>query len=169
MQVGLVEVGEQQLADRGVHGGQGGTHLDVRGHQVGIAQPDQVEHAVAAEHRQVHRLPGALAELLKLRRGDRDEVQAAQRGRAERQRAHAGPVVAVGQMLEVALGRQRHHHAVDRRHRQARGGSEVADPPRGALLAEQRQDPQALGQGLDAVLRAFGGLWRAGGRTERRG
>ena len=90
-QVGRVEVGEEQLADGGVHGGQRGAHLDVRGHQIGIAQPDEVQDAVGAEHGQVHRLPGALAELGQLGRGDGDQVQAAQRGRAEGQRAHARP------------------------------------------------------------------------------
>ena len=154
-QVGLVEVGEQQLADRGVHGGQRGADLDVRGHQVGIAQPDEVQDAVAAEHGQVHRLPGALAELGQPGRGDGDQVQAAQCGRAQGQRAYARPVVAVGQVVQVALGGQRHHHPVDGRHGQARGGSQVADPPGRTLLVEQRQDAQALSQGLDAVLRAF--------------
>ena len=167
-EVGLVEIGEQQLADRGVHGGQRGAHLDVRGHQVGVAQADEVEDAVAGEHGQVHRLPRALTQFLQLGCRDGDEIEAPQRGRAERQRARARPVVAVGQVVEVALGRQRHHDPVDGRHRQTRRGGEVADAPGRTLLVEQREDSQALGEGLHAVLRAFRGFRAFGdsGRSE---
>ena len=148
-------MGEQQLADRGVHGGQRGAHLDIRGHQVGVAQADEVEHAVAVEHGQVHRLSQALAEIPQLRRRDADEVQAAQRGCAEGQRAHPRPVVPGGQVIEVAFRRQRHHDPVDGRHGQTRDGGQVAHPPGRVLLVEQRQDAQPLGQGLHAVSRAF--------------
>ena len=76
LELALGEPGEEQLADRGAHGGQGRADLDVGGHEIRVAQPDEIEDPIVDENGKVDRLAGIGTELLQQRRGDSDEIEA---------------------------------------------------------------------------------------------
>ena len=137
-------------------GRQGRADLDVRGHEVLVAQPREVQHRVTAQHAEVHCLAGRLGEVAQRLLAELHERRPAQRGRAEGQHRDAGLDRPVGEALDEAALFERRDDAERGRHRDAGQVADLAQLEARRRLVEEAQHIEPFRERFDAV--AVGGL-----------
>jgi hypothetical protein len=103
-----------------------------------------VDDVGAVEHRHVDGVPGLVAQLLEVRRGDLAQVHRVDRREAEVEHARAEAVLARrGVLLEIAERGERGDVAVGRRTAEADLAREVADAEQRAAGAKRRENREA--------------------------